>query len=181
MIALILWLAVTFVPSWPRVRITGFGLLIGLGFLAAAILALPGGDRTAARSDVVAQESVAEEPAACVRSRLDPPTFAGGGHPGGRFVPPGRVVAEEDVIHVITDGYAVVHYEETLPAAERQELAQWVDGATSVIAVPASGQEEPVRVQTAYRQLSCTGLDLDAIEAFTAEWVADVKARQAAN
>lgn len=177
-IAAVLWVLLRTVPRWQTLRQGSFVALAGAGFLAAAILALPE-ERT---SDAVATGlTTTTEQATCARSRVDPPRFAGGGHPGAKFVPAGQDVAPEDVIHVITDGYAVVHYQPKAPSSERQELEQWINGASSsVLAVPAPDQEAPYRVQTAFRQLECEALDLAAMRTFTDEWLADVKSGRAA-
>lgn len=161
----------------PPVRRLAFGSLAAAGLVAAAVLSLPSAEER--RVEELRAAGLSPD-APCEVSEAEPPSLAGGKHPPKQFFHPGEAVAEEDLDHVLGDGYAIVRYHESLPDAQRQRLAGWVDGPNrGVIGAPDAEQSEPVRVVAAYRTLSCSRFDPGSVQRFTGRWLADQRAEAA--
>lgn len=158
----------------PPVRRLVFGSLAAVGLVAAVVLSFPSAEER--RAEEVRAAGLSPD-APCEVSEAEPPALAGGGHPPKQFFDPGEAVSEEDLTHVMGDGYAIVRYHESLPKAPRQRLVGWIDGPNrGVIAAPDREQREPVRVVAAYRTLSCARFDPASVQRFTDRWLAEQRA-----
>jgi Protein of unknown function (DUF3105) len=73
--------------------------------------------------------------------------------------------------HVIFDGWVVITYRSSLPAARREALQAWVQGRDqAVVAAASTGQKEAIRARTVRRSLSCSSVDLESLARFRDAW-----------
>jgi hydrogenase/urease accessory protein HupE len=121
-------------------------------------------------------EAAPDSPRHCVERREPYDLDAGSARLGGhtrRFYPPGQHPEESDVEHQVGDGYMVVRYSETLPAADVRRLSQWAASASAVIVVPdpAPGAP-PLAAATLLRAFRCSQPDVAALAGFRDRWLA---------
>jgi hydrogenase/urease accessory protein HupE len=155
-----------------------FAAIAVVGLVAAMALALIASKEAEDTQRAEANPAVAEAEAAgtCEEERgLTPPDGFAGGHPAKFFYGPDEQAPEEDLAHVIGDGYVIVRYREDAPEAEITALRAWVGEGRNIVAAPASGPVEAATATTAYRRLSCSEMDVEAIKAFGEQWLADVQ------
>lgn len=170
-------LALRAVRDRQRIARFGFGALTVAGLVAAAILSFPD-EATRSQGEPVAANGKAT---ACTRQDTQPPALIGGGHPAKKFYGPREAAPGEDLAHVIGDGLVIVRYRPDLPAAAVKELRAFVQEPASeyVIGAPDRDQEEPVRAYAAYRTLTCTELDVTALQTFRDSWLAYLRDQRA--
>ena len=73
--------------------------------------------------------------------------------------------------HVLFDGWIVITYKASLPAADRTALQTWIEGRDqAVVAAAATVQEEVLSARTIRRSLTCTSLDLASLTRFRDAW-----------
>jgi hydrogenase/urease accessory protein HupE len=159
----------------PRLRPTGRVLrvaqaaLVACGVLAAATLTVLGNPPETAQALGNCQ----------VRDRTE--VFTGdSGHPKD-FTEPDQPAPESGFGHVIGDGYIIVQYRPQLATGDLNALRGYVTDPHSgrVVGGPAPDQKDAFKAIHAYRTLSCTEFDLDALRTFTREWGADPRSRRA--
>ncbi|MFD3657582.1 HupE/UreJ family protein [Streptomyces sp. NPDC058620] len=159
----------------PRLRPTGRVLraaqvaLVACGVLAAAALIIIGNPPEKAQALGNCQ----------VRDRTE--SFTGdSGHPKD-FTEPGQPAPEAGFGHVIGDGYTVVQYRPQLTTGDLDALRGYVTNPKSgrVVGGPAPDQKDAIKAINAYRTLSCSEFDLDALRTFIREWGADPRSRRA--
>jgi hydrogenase/urease accessory protein HupE len=168
-------------PDWSKFRRGAFGAIALAGLLAAAILPLTAVETKTSPT----QQASAGEPAdgedsgkvgSCrLEAGLTPPSGFAGGHPPKLFYEPGEQAPEADLDHVIGDGYVIVRYRPDLPAEALAELRAFVGANNQIVAAPASGPAAGLRATTAYRELTCDGPDVAAVQQFTQQWLTDVQ------
>ncbi|WSP95898.1 HupE/UreJ family protein [Streptomyces sp. NBC_01233] len=142
--------------------------LVACGVVAAAILVVVGNPPESAQALNHCQ----------VRDRTE--SFVGdSGHPKVQFTEPDQPAPESAFGHIIGDGFIIVQYRPQLEAAELDALRNYVTDPLSgrVVAGPAPAQKEAFKAVNAYRTLSCTPFDLDALKTFTLDWWADPRSR----
>lgn len=162
-----------------RLRRPAFGTIAAAGLVAAMALSLVASKEAEESERAGASTAVAEAEAAgtCEEERgLTPPDGFAGGHPAKFFYGPSEQAPEEDLAHVIGDGYVIVRYRADAPEAELAALRDWVGEDRNIVAAPASGPVEAATATTAYRRLTCSKMDVEAITAFGEQWLADVQA-----
>lgn len=159
----------------PSVSRAAFGSLLAAGLIAAAVLSFPdpADDGATARADALFSDDCE------AREIGPPPRVAAGGHPPKLFFEPRETVPDEDLFHVVGDGYLIVRYRPDLPASERRALAAWIEATRGVIGAPLETQSEPLRVFTRSRLLSCSTFRLADAQTFQRQWLADVRAGRA--
>jgi hydrogenase/urease accessory protein HupE len=138
-----------------------FGGLVAAGLIAAVILPFTASTETAVATN------------ACTEADYRPTTTAGsgGGHPPKRFFVPSEPAPSEDMGHVLFDGWIVITYKASLPAADRTALQTWIEGRDqAVVAAAATAQEEVLSARTIRRSLTCTSLDLASLTRFRDAW-----------
>ena len=156
------------VVDWPKVRRAAFTVLVATGLIAAAVLSFPGDDGGDANAQRTSE--------ACEQRDTEPPGSLAGGHPPKRFYLPGEDVPTTDLEHVIGDGFVVVRYRPDIAEDERLELSDWVGESPQFIAAPDDGQDESLKAVAAYRELTCTRVDMATLTEFANTWLADVRA-----
>lgn len=172
----------------PTARLVqGFGAaLVFVGLIGASVLVLEGTENTS-EGEVTSQidggpATTGTTPAAAAeRCEVTEERAAdefGGGHPSKLWFGPTEEAPEQDLGHVVGDGYVIARYRADLPAAQIQALRKKLDelGATNVGAPAAEGQEEALVVTTARRILRCTEPDIAALDDFSSTWTEDVNA-----
>ncbi|MFI8386739.1 HupE/UreJ family protein [Streptomyces sp. NPDC085540] len=141
--------------------------LVACGVVAAAVLVVVGSPPESAQALSGCQ----------VRDRAE--SFVGdSGHVKVQFTEPDPA-PESAFGHLIGDGFIIVQYRPQLPAAEWDALRTFVTDPVNgrVVGGPAPAQKEPFKAVNAYRTLSCTDFDLDALKKFTLDWWADPRSR----
>lgn len=173
----------------PGTRLVqGFGaVLILAGLIGASILVLQGDANTSeteAAPQVASSPSTTSEaaPAAAAKPcRVTEERVAdefGGGHPSKLWFGPTEDAPEQDLGHVVGDGFVIARYRADLPAAQVQALREKLNelGPKNVGAPAAAGQDEAFVVTTARRILRCTEPDIAALDEFSSTWSDDVNA-----
>lgn len=103
------------------------------------------------------------------------------GHSKKDFFEPGEAYPEPAFAHVITDGYVLVHYPPTLPAADVDALRTYVTGpkVNRVVGAAEPEQSAKLTAANAYEVLTCADVDLAALDAFKKAWFANPRSRPA--
>ncbi len=172
----VVFVAAQRVQRWTEVRRGVFAALGVAGLLAAVVVAAQGEDPEPA--GVAAPIASAPAKAQCTTVEETPaPGGLAGGHPEKKFFGPDEQVPEEDLAHVIGDGWVIVRYAATATPAQVTELQQWIEGSQdAVAAAPDLDQSEGLTATTARRKASCQTYDFLAIQAFTNTWLEDLRA-----
>jgi hydrogenase/urease accessory protein HupE len=96
-------------------------------------------------------------------------------HDAKPFYPPDKNVPLSAFGHVIGHGYVVVRYR---PDIDSDTLARLKALATKrseyAIVSPDPKLDQPIKVYTAYRQMTCGNADVDAVIAFHDDWLEEV-------
>ena len=158
-----------------------FGAMAATGCLAAVVLALSAAAPESGPLRAQAGDTQTIQIRSCTRSESATTTTpaAGGAHPAKAFYEPREAAPEQDLAHVIGDGYVIVRYRADVPGRQLRRLSRWIMGApgeggvVGVVAV-AARQTEAVRATTASRNIACRDFDLAAVRAFSDEWFADL-------
>jgi hydrogenase/urease accessory protein HupE len=160
-------------PS-PDTRQAAFGVLAAAGLVAAAVISFPTDETSAERERL----SAGGQATACTESAAQPRPAPGGGHPQKTFYGPNETAPEEDLAHVVGDGYVIVRYRSDLAREDAEALRAWVEQTQPpyVIAAPARGQNAPIRAITAERELRCSETDLAGLSRFRDSWFEQVGA-----
>jgi hydrogenase/urease accessory protein HupE len=155
-------------PS-EEIRQTAFIALAGAGLVAAAVISFPSGETDPQRERVTAGGKTT----ACTEIGAQPAFSPGGGHPAKAFYGPGETAPEEDLAHVLGDGYIIVRYRRDLAPKDTRALEAWVAQTQPpyVIAAPADGQGPMIRALTAERELRCGKADLAGLSTFRDSWL----------
>jgi hypothetical protein len=83
------------------------------------------------------------------------------------FCEPGTARAQEDLFHILLDGYVVVLYRVTVPGAERAALARWVGESRAVVAAPVTAEApNELEALSARSRMTCARFDMSALERF---------------
>jgi hydrogenase/urease accessory protein HupE len=138
-----------------------FGGLVAAGLIAAVILPFTASTETAVATST------------CSEADYRPTTTGGGGggHPPKRFFAPDEDAPREDMAHVLLDGWIVITYKATLPAADRAALKTWIQGKDqAVVAAAAVNQKEAINAHTVRRSLTCVEVDLESLTRFRDAW-----------
>jgi hypothetical protein len=146
------------------------------GIVAAAVISFSSASNSDSGSD---KETVSG--GACTQERSNPPQVIGGGHPAKQFFGPSEPAPDEDLTHVTGDGYVIVRYRPDIAAGDVEQLEAFVTAPESrqyVIAAPDPEQEEPLRVVTATRTLSCSSVDLEGLTTFRDDWFVELEQQQ---
>jgi hypothetical protein len=99
-------------------------MLVTAGLVAAAVISFP--------TDVTDTDAEPErvtaggKATACAEIASQPPLSPGGGHPAKTFYGPDETAPEEDLGHVLGDGYIIVRYRRDLAAKDAEALEAWV-------------------------------------------------------
>lgn len=145
-------------------------LLVGAGLFAALLLTL---------SALITPPSEAEPVSAdCTQRSFEPgQTTLEAKHPQLEFYAPDHAPDENDLNHVMGDGYLIVRYRPTLTNAWVQRLRDWfADGPRGVIVAPGPADQDAITdAQTRDRALACTTLDLAQLTRFRDAWFADLR------
>lgn len=104
-------------------------------------------------------------------------TLGGGGHPSKDFYDPQDTLPDKDFAHVIGDGYVILLYQPSLPAAEVSALRAYVTQPHKIVGGPKFDQDVPLRALNAFDMLTCTRFDLDAVKTFATTWLNDPRSR----
>ena len=137
-----------------------FGAIAAAGLIAAAILPF-----LSTSTDAAVIES------ACAETDYAPTATGGGSHPPKRFFLPTEPAPTKEMNHVIFDGWVVITYRSSLPAARRDALQAWVQGRDqAVVAAASTGQKEAIHARTVRRSLSCSTVDLESLARFRDAW-----------
>lgn len=169
----------------PTARLVqGFGAaLVLVGLVGASVLVLQGDENTSER-EVTPQATsspTTTSAAAGKRCQVTEERAAdefGGGHPSKLWFEPTEDAPEQDLGHVVGDGFVIVRYRADLPAAQIQALRKKLNelGPKNAGAPAADGQKEAFVVTTARRILRCTDSDIAALDEFSSTWTEDINA-----
>ena len=92
-------------------------------------------------------------------------------HPDRTFYEPGDPVDEDNLNHVVGDGFLIVRYSDELSRKQVDELRRWHSTAPQfAIAAPDENQEETVRAITREGTFTCGDLDIDALGEYSDTW-----------
>ncbi len=151
---------------WTR---PAFAVLMATGLIAAAVLSFPGSEQRS-------QTELLSEASGCTERAAEPPPFSpGAGHPAKPFYGPDEAVPEQDLSHVIGDGYIVVRYSSALGSEQVRKLSRWLDSAGGLAVVAPHDRAEPeLEATTATTTLICERLDTDVLAAFNERWKAEL-------
>ena len=160
-----------------------FAAMAATGCLAAVVLAISAAAPEADPPSANARGADTIRIRSCTRSDTTTTTSpaAGGAHPAKAFYEPREAAPEQDLAHVIGDGYVIVRYRADVPKRELRRLSRWIMGApgeggvVGVVAVAAQ-QAEAVRATTASRTIACRDFDVAAVRAFSDAWFAELAA-----
>lgn len=158
----------SFEPNPEHVRLA-FALLMATGLIAAAVLSFPSEEQLDGSSAIAAK-------AGCDESPAEPPSVsAAGGHPAKQFFGPNEAIPEEDLDHVIGDGYVIVRYGADLPASDRAEISRWLtETGGLIVAAPDPELRRGLTATTASTRLACESFDLAVVSDFNERWVAEL-------
>jgi hydrogenase/urease accessory protein HupE len=167
----------TLLVRWLRpseeTRQTAFIALVGAGLVAAAVISFPTDDSSdSERVDAGGQDS------SCTETTAEFTPLPGGGHPEQIFFAPGEAAPEEDLAHVLGDGYVIVRYRADLASRHTQALQNWAEQTDPpyVIAAPANGQGPAIRALTYEQELRCAKPDMAGLTQFRDSWFEQVGA-----
>lgn len=135
-------------------------VLIALGALGAATIAAFAATASDSFTTVPGAGKCIEQPS---KLRLDP---SQGGHLARRFYLPYELAREEDIQHVLFDGFVVVRYRPGISGAQQQRLASWSYQYVDVFVVPAIRPPYIVVAEHHERTMKCKELNLDALTRF---------------
>ena len=142
------------------------------GLAAAAVISFP------ESADSGREELAGGE---CTLEQTTPPQAApGAGHPEKPFFGPQEPPPEEDLAHVVGDGYVIVRYRPEIPASDVSQLEAFAtspESGQTVVAAPDPEQDESLRAITALRTLSCSTVDFDALTEFRDDWLREISDR----
>jgi hydrogenase/urease accessory protein HupE len=153
-------------------RRLAFASLIAAGLAAAVIISLPSDDEAGERPVAGADGQAA----ACTeRDEQAPPNLAGG-HPAKPFYEPREAAPEDDLGHVVGDGYVIVRYRPDLPAEQLDRLRSVTQagGGSYTVTAPDPDQDVPVRAVTARKTLTCERFDAAALQQFRDRWLDEI-------
>lgn len=162
----------------PSAARAAFGTLVVAGLVVAAIVSLPSSENRDADSEQVAAQDGSTS--TCTETDAQAPISPAGGHPAKAFYGPDEQAPEQDLGHVVGDGYVIVRYRPDLPAEQIAQLETWTtaDGGSYTIAAPATEQDEPLRAVTALKTASCERFDLDGLAGFRKRWIEFVQSQR---
>jgi hydrogenase/urease accessory protein HupE len=114
-----------------------------------------------------------------IRDRTESLQLGNAGHPDKKFYEPTEATPEPSFAHVLGDGYVIVQYQPSLPAAQVTQLRQFVTGpdGTKVVGGPGGEQTETVKAFHYYDTLVCQDVDLEALKEFRDRWAKDPRSR----
>jgi hydrogenase/urease accessory protein HupE len=165
--------AIARLGSWPKARRPAYAALAVTGLIAAAVLSVlavtaPADDRNTALGACMVGPRTETFPAA-----------DGSGHPEKDFYETAETAPSDDFGHVIGDGFVVVQYQPSLPAAELDQLRAYVTSpeGTRIVGGPAPDQKQPVRALNAFEALTCESFDLAALRQFSDNWFNDPRSQ----
>lgn len=177
-LTVIVGLGVLFVRyAKPRsdTRRVAFGTIAAVGLVAAIVLPLAAAD-SGDPLETAGGPCAAEQAA-------PPPVTPQGGHPSKAFFGPEEEAPDEDLGHVVGDGYVIVFYGQGVSGSELDELEEWVlaEQPSFVIGAPAPDpdQASPIEVVTAQQGLSCSELSIEDLTEFRDAWFETVRTQQA--
>lgn len=142
--------------------------LIAFGALAAATLA------AFAATDSPAVTAV-PGPGMCIEQRSKLKGGGAGGHLEKSFYLPYELAPEDDLQHVLGDGFVVVRYQGDIAPAQQEALARWSVEKQGVVVVPGMNPPYVVVAEHHERTMKCRRLDLAVLSRFRERWV-DVSA-----
>ena len=150
--------------AFDDVRRMAFVLVTVGGVVGVALLTLPGPE---------SEDDAAVIAGGCEESPPEPLPFnPAAGHPTDLFYEPGDPLVEDDLAHVVGDGYVIVRYRSDLPAGQLDELRRWQRTDTEfVIVAPDEEQEEATKTLTRDSVLTCVEFNFEAVREFTDSWV----------
>lgn len=154
-------------------------ILILAGLIGASILILQGTENATEVAVAATGTTAGQATEAACRMREDrAQNEFGGGHPDKRWYAPTDQAPEQDLGHVIGDGYVIARYRKDLPATQIQQLRKKLDelGSSNIGAPAPDGQDEALVVTTARRVLRCSTPDLAVLQEFSTAWMNDVAA-----
>lgn len=165
----------TLLVRWLRpneeLRKTAFIALVGVGLVAAAIISFPPKDSSdSERVTAGGQET------SCTETTSQPTPLPGGGHPAKVFFSANERPPEEDLAHVVGDGYVIVRYRADLQPKHTQALQSWAEQTDPpyVVAAPANGQSPAIRAITYEKELRCAKPDMAGLTQFRDTWFEQV-------
>ena len=152
-----------------------YGTLVATGLLAAAVMSFPSQETRDAASPMAGTGSET-----CTRQAATPPQVLGGGHPAKAYYTPDEQAPEENLQHVIGDGLIVVRHHPRLARRDHRALERFVatQDPPYAIAAPDPAQAEPLKAIAAFRTMSCTEVDMAALEGFYEDWIAEIRSRR---
>ena len=159
-------------PS-EEIRKTAFIALVTVGLVAAAVISFPADDSSDSERVTAGGQGTS-----CTETTAQPTPLPGGGHPEKIFFAPGELVPEEDLAHVLGDGYVIVRYRADLPPKRTRALQNWAEQTDPpyVIAAPANRQRLAILAATYERELRCTKPDMAGLTRFRNTWFEQVGA-----
>jgi hydrogenase/urease accessory protein HupE len=159
-------------PS-EEIRKTAFIALVTVGLVAAAVISFPADDSSDSERVTAGGQGTS-----CTETTAQPTPLPGGGHPEKIFFAPGELVPEEDLAHVLGDGYVIVRYRADLPPKHTRALQNWAEQTDPpyVIAAPANRQRLAILAATYERELRCTKPDMAGLTRFRNTWFEQVGA-----
>ena len=161
----------TLLVRWLRpsdeIRKTAFIALVTVGLVAAAVISFPADDSS--DSERVAAGGA---DSSCTETTAEFTPLPGGGHPERIFFAPGEAAPEEDLAHVLGDGYVIVRYRADLAPKHTRALQNWAEQTDPpyVIAAPANGQGPAIRALTYEQELRCAKPDMAGLTQFRDTW-----------
>jgi hydrogenase/urease accessory protein HupE len=164
--------------------IQAFGaVLVFVGLIGASVLVLQGTENTdenEVTSRIDGGPAAAATTENCRTTEKQAKNEPGGGHPDKLWYQPGEDVPEQNLAHVVGDGYVVVRYRPDLPATDRAALQKQLDalGSSNIGAPAAAGQADAIVVTTLERELRCTDQELPVLETFSTEWMNELFSRK---
>ncbi|MCG5436436.1 HupE/UreJ family protein [Micromonospora foliorum] len=158
--------------TWPAARRYAFATLAVVGVLAAGVLAVL--EMTGANAPATTAVGTCT-----VGPRTERFSGTGGGHPDKDFFEPGEATPDNDFGHVVGDGYVIVQYSPSLPAAQLDQLRTYVTSpeGTRIVGGPAPSDDQELKAIHAFQTLTCTTFDLAALQRFSTGWFNDPRSQ----
>ncbi len=108
----------------------------------------------------------------CIQRKPAPNVTTLGGHPAKTFYAPGEPTPEQDLAHVLGDGYVVVRYDPTLPPDQIKRLRRWANDDPFGLVVAPARDDADARLQLTTRRLevACGVFAFDRVTAVREDW-----------
>jgi hydrogenase/urease accessory protein HupE len=173
LVMLLIGKVVTRLAAASKARRPAYAALAVTGLIAAAVLSVlavtaPEDDRNTALGSCTVGPRTEKFPA-----------VDGSGHPEKDFYEATETAPADDFGHVIGDGFVIVQYQPSLPAAELDQLRAYVTSpeGTRIVGGPVPDQKQPVRAIHAFETLTCDSFDLSALRQFSDNWFNDPRSQ----